>query len=367
MCNPSVSHQESESSSAFEERLVQALNEAGMVLMLSLGHRAGLLEAMADSQWRSSSELAGECGLNERYVREWLGSMTVSGVTELDGKGDRYRLPPEHATLLTNHGEANLAVYAQYVPGLAVVEDRVLHCFRHGGGVDYPHYARFHEIMAEDSSQTVIAALFDHILPLIPGLTERLDSGIRVLDAGCGRGLALMTLAERFPSSTFVGYDLSYEALDFARQRTAERGLANLSFETRDLSDFDETATPAAFDFVTTFDAIHDQAWPLKVLTGIRRSLTADGVYLAQDIRASGSHAGDRAHPLGSFLYAISTLHCMTVSLAQGGEGLGTMWGRQKALQYLQQAGFSNVEVHELEHDIQNDYFVCQVKQEPNR
>jgi hypothetical protein len=142
----------------------------------------------------------------------------------------------------------------------------------------------------------------------------------------------------------------------------AAAGLTNLEYSERDLSNFDETAEPGAFDLVTTFDAIHDQAWPLKVLTGIRRSLTADGVYLAQDIRASGSHADDRAHPLGSFLYAISTLHCMTVSLAQGGEGLGTMWGRQKALQYMHQAGFSSVEVHELEHDIQNDYYVCRVR-----
>jgi len=346
------------SAEAFEERIVHALNEAGLVMMLSLGHRSGLLDVMADGACRSSSELAERAALNERYVREWLGAMSTAGVVEINSS-DHYRLPPEHANLLTSSGEANLAVYAQFVPGLSVVEDRILDCFRHGGGVDYAHYHRFHEVMAEDSGQTVLTALFDHILPLVPGLTERLQDGIRVLDAGCGRGLALMAMADKFPDSRFSGYDLSEEAIAWANDQARQRGLDNLTFHVRDLSDFDQSATPQAFDFITTFDAIHDQAWPLKVLTGIQISLAPGGVYLAQDIRASSTHAGDRDHPLGTFLYAISTLHCMPVSLAQGGEGLGTMWGRQRALDYMKQAGFSSVTVHELEHDIQNDYFVC--------
>lgn len=233
-----------------------------------------------------------------------------------------------------------------------------MRCFREGGGVPYERYGRFHEVMAEDSAQTVLAVLHSHILPLVPGLTERLARGIDVLDLGCGRGLALLDLAARYPESRLTGYDLSAEAIGFARDEARARGLANVRFEPRDLSDFDVAAEPEAFDFVTTFDAIHDQARPAAVLRGIARTLRPDGVYLMQDIRASSHVHENLEHPLGTFLYTVSCAHCMTVSLAQGGEGLGTMWGRQKAGELLRAAGFTRIEIHELPHDLQNDYYV---------
>lgn len=344
---------------AFEERLVGALNEAGMLLMISIGHRLGLFNTLDGAPPMTSEALAEHTGLDERYLREWLGAMTAAGIVLLDPAAGRYRLPAEHATLLTDHGEANMGVYAQFIPMLSQVEDDIVECFRHGGGVPYERFHRFHTVMAEDSGQTVLAALFDHILPLAPDLPEHLESGIRVLDAGCGRGRALIALAERYPNSDFTGYDFSAEAIEWARGHAREKELQNLRFELRDLSDFEETAPPAAFELVTTFDAIHDQARPMSLLKGIRRSLTDDGIYLAQDIRAHSHHHENVDHPLGTFLYALSVMHCMTVSLAQSGEGLGTMWGRETALEYLHAAGFSDVQVHELDHDPQNDYFVC--------
>jgi SAM-dependent methyltransferase len=367
MCNaPSIPVAGSEPSGldeprvqAFEERLIRALNEAGVLLMLSVGHRLGLLDTLADAGAVDSETLAARAGLDERYVREWLGALVAGGVVDMEPERGHYRLPPEHAARVTGRAGANLAVYAQFLPQLGSVEDDILHCFRHGGGVPYERYARFHEVMAEDSGQTVLPALFDAILPLAPGLIQRLEAGIRVLDAGCGRGRALLLMAERFPRSHFVGYDLSPEAVEWARGQAHAAGLDNVSFEVRDLTDFDRTAEAASFDFVTTFDAIHDQARPLAVLTGIYRSLVPGGVYLAQDIRGSSHPHRDRDNPLGAFLYAVSCMHCMTVSLAQGGVGLGTMWGRERALDHLRRAGFQDVSVHELPHDIQNDYFVC--------
>lgn len=342
----------------FESRFVTALNEAAMLQLISLAHRSGLLAQLADGEPVTSSELAAKTELNERYVREWLGGATVAALVEHDPQAMTYRLPLEHAALLTDRGEANLAVFAQYLPLMGQVEDDVLECFRHGGGVPYTRYARFHEVMAEDSGQTVLPVLFDAILPLAPELPARLEQGIDVLDLGCGRGLALMKLAERFPASRFVGYDLSREAIGWATERAARRGLGNLRFEQRDLSDFDLTAPAQRYDLVTTFDAIHDQAHPLNLLKGVRRTLRQDGVYLAQDIHASSHHHGDRDHPMGTLLYTLSIMHCMSVSLAQGGEGLGTMWGREKAREYFGKAGFGSIEVHQLPHDIQNDYWV---------
>ncbi len=343
---------------AFEARLTQALNEAGVLLMMSIGHRLELFDAMANGSPVTSRSLAAHTGLDERYVREWLGAMTAGRIVEMDPVAATYRLPAEHAALITRGGEANMAVYAQYLPLLGAMEEPILRCFREGGGVPYDRFHRFHEVMAEDSGQTVLPVLIDAILPLAPELPGRLTQGIRVLDAGCGRGLALVLMAGRFPNSEFVGYDLCEEAVDFGRSLAAQHGLGNVRFEARDLSDFDRTAEPASFDLVTTFDAVHDQAKPLALLRGIRKALRPDGVYLAQDIHASSHHHLDRDHPMGAILYAVSTMHCMTVSLAQGGDGLGTMWGRERARDYFQKAGFGSIEVHQLPHDIQNDYWI---------
>lgn len=344
---------------AFEARLTAALNDAGLILMTSIGHRTGLFECMADAPPLTSAALAERAGLEERYVREWLGAMVTGGIVDIDPVAATYHLPNAHAALLTDAEGSNLAVYAQFIGLLGGVEDDVTRCFRDGGGVPYERYPRFHEVMASDSAQTVLPALFDQILPLAPGITDRLQAGIRVLDVACGRGRALVRMAERFPASRFTGYDLSAQAIDWARTNAARAGVENVRFETRDLTDFDVTAEPGAFDFITVFDGIHDQARPRRVLDGIRRSLAADGVLLMQDIHGSGHHHGDIDHPLGTLLYTVSCLHCMTVSLAQGGDGLGTMWGRERALEYLRDAGFDGVTVHRLEHDVQNDYFVC--------
>lgn len=342
----------------FETRLIDAYNDAAMVLMISLGHRTGLFAAMADAPPLTSAELAGRARLVERYVREWLGALVVSGVVEFDPAHSTYRLPPEHAALLTDGGSANLAVFAQYIPLLGTVEDDVARCFRDGGGVPYSRYTRFHEVMAQDSGQTVLPALFEHILPLAAGLGERLAAGVNVLDVGCGRGRALLLMAQRFPNSHFTGYDLSADAVVWAQEQARRQGLGNLRFETRDLSDFENSATPGAFDFVTTFDAVHDQARPLAVLKGIFRTLKSGGVYLMQDIHASSHVHNNCNHPLGTLLYTISCMHCMTVSLAQGGDGLGAMWGREHAETLLRTAGFEDVAVHQLAHDVQNDYYV---------
>lgn len=344
---------------AFAERMLDMLNGGSLMVLTSVGHRTGLFDALAEHGPATSEELADAAGLNERYVREWLAGMTTGRITELDPETGRFTLPPEHAAWLTRAASPdNLAVEAQWITSLSTVEDDVVDRFRTGGGVPYERYLRFHEVMAEESAQTVLSVLFSHILPLVPGMTEHLDAGASLLDLGCGRGRALVMLAERFPKSTFQGYDLSADAIEYARAQVAERRLDNIRFDVRDLSSFDSDAEPEAFSYVTTFDAVHDQARPLALLRGIRRTITADGVYLMQDIQGSSHVHENIDHPGAPLLYMISCMHCMTVSLAQGGDGLGAMWGEQKARELLAEAGFGPVEVHVLEHDPFNAYFV---------
>lgn len=342
---------------AFATRLTGILNGGALALGLSIGHRTRLFDTLEGMPPATSEQIAENAGLNERYVREWLGAMVTGGLVEYDPADATYRLPPEHAALLTRRNSPNnLAVSAQFLPIIASVEDRIVGCFRDGGGVDYDHFGRFHDVMAEESRQTVVAALFDYILPLDADLPTRLCVGIDAADIGCGKGRALIALASAYPNSRFTGFDLSADAIGDATARAEALGLRNISFQVLDLSELDR---PAAFDLVTAFDVIHDQAEPDRVLRNVRAALRPDGVFLMQDIRSSSHLENNVDHPLGPFLYTISYNHCMTVSLARSGEGLGTCWGRELALEMLHDAGFSTAGVYQLDHDIMNDFFVA--------
>ena len=344
---------------AFSGNLLATLTHGALCLMISLGHRSGLFDAMRGIGPATSEEIAARSGLNERYVREWLGAMLTGGVVEYDPGSQRYVLPPEHAAFLTRAaGADNIAVFSQYIAELGSVESLILECFRKGGGVPYEKFPRFHDVMAEDSGQSVMSSLESHVVPLVPGLHESLARGIEVLDVGCGRGLIITRLAEIYPKSRFRGLDFSKEATAYARATAAAKELRNVAFLTADAAAMGETIHPESLDLITTFDAIHDQAKPLNVLRGIYGALKPDGVYLMQDIKGSSDVHKNVDHPLGTALYTISCMHCMTVSLAYGGEGLGAMWGEEKTLEYLKRAGFRSVEKKELAHDIQNNWYI---------
>jgi len=344
---------------AFAARLLETLNHGALCLMISVGHRTGLFDAMREMAPATSAEIALKADLNERYVREWLGAMVTGRIVEVDPSTGRFLLPAEHAAFLSRPaGADNFSVFAQYIPLLGSVEDDIVECFKKGGGVPYAKFPRFHAVMAEDSGQSVLSSLESHIVPLVPELAQRLEAGIQMLDVGCGRGRIIIRLAELYPRSRFTGMDLSSEAVLSAWEEAAGKKLRNVEFIVADLSRFDQTAEFEAFDFVTTFDAIHDQAKPLNVLRGIHRTLRPEGVYLMQDIKGSSHIHKNLDHPLGPMLYTVSCMHCMTVSLAQDGEGLGAMWGEEKTREYLETAGFRSVEKNELAHDIQNNWYV---------
>lgn len=341
---------------AFSLSLLDTLNKSAIALALSIGSRCGLFQVLAGMPDATSEQIAAAANLNERYVREWLATMVTGRVINYFPETRTYQLPDEHAAYLTDEGEYNFAVGMQFVPVLANVEDKLVECFHSGGGVPYSAYPRFHEVMAAESAQTVVAALEPHILPLVPGLKHKLTAGIDVLDVGCGSGRAMILLAARYPNSRFTGYDFSEEAIVRARSEAAIQGLQNVRFEVRDAASLGETAR---YHLITSFDAIHDQANPAGMLTSIEQALRPDGVYLIQDITGSSYLENNYDRPASPWLYTISLAHCMTVSLADDGAGLGAMWGEEKCVEMLHEAGFKKVDLHHLDHDFMNTYYVA--------
>lgn len=341
---------------SFENQMLDIMNKSALALMISVGHRTKLFDTMSKLPASTSADIARNSNLNERYVREWLGALVTAKIIDYDPQSSLYSLSKEKANFLTRNGSFNMATTAQFIPVLAQVEDEIIHCFENGGGVPYEKYHRFHDVMAEESSQTVLAELIDGILPIVPEIIEKLQQGIRVLDVGCGSGRAINLMAKTFPSSQFVGYDFSKEGITNAEREKEDLGITNSSFEQQDVANFDHEDH---FDLITAFDAIHDQANPEKVLENIKRSLKPGGVFLMQDIAGSSKLENNLDHPLAPFLYTVSCLHCMTVSLALEGRGLGAMWGKEKAIEMLKEAGFSNVEVKQLPHDPINYFYVA--------
>lgn len=341
----------------FAGRFIGTLSEAALAIMTSLGHRAGLFDTLASIPGSTSADLATAAGCQERYVREWLGVMVTSRVVDYSPATRTYTLPPEHAAFLTRAASPeNFAVTSQFICVSASVEDAMLERFRSGGGLHYGHFDRFHEVMAEDSAQLVVSNLKTGILPVVPGLVDRLEVGIEVADVGCGAGLAMLKLAEAFPNSNFTGFDLCPDAFAETESEAREKSVANLSLEARDLSNVEALGR---FDLITAFDAVHDQKNPQRFLKMVRSSLSHGGVFLMQDIGGSRDLEKNIDNPFAPLLFTISCMHCTPISIGQGGPGLGAMWGVETAQEYLATAGFGEVETHRLPHDPINAYFVA--------
>ncbi len=347
----------SETPEEFAGRMIAAIDGASLTILMSIGHQTGLLDTMAGLPTATSAQIAEAAGLNERYVREWLAGMTTGHVVEYDAETGTYSLPPHRAALLTRAaGPHNLALVALFVPHLGEVEQKVIGCFREGGGVPYSEFPRFHTLMAEQSGVVFDKALVDVVLPLVDGLPERLRAGADVADFGCGSGHAINVMARAFPASRFTGVDFSEEAIAVGIAEAARLGLTNATFESHNLAELDKSE---AYDVITVFDAIHDQAQPARVLENIYRALRPGGVYLMADIRASSRLEENVGIPMSTYLYTVSLMHCMTVSLALDGAGLGAAWGTQLATSMLRDAGFGDVGVAEIESDPINNYYIA--------
>ncbi|MCP4575858.1 MAG: class I SAM-dependent methyltransferase [Deltaproteobacteria bacterium] len=352
----------------FSQKLTDILNYGALNLAMGLGYRVRLFDVMDTLETpQPVSIISGKAGLNERYVQEWLGIMVTGGIVDLcknpEGQ-DLFQLPKAHADLITRRAENNnMGVYTQEIPLLtATVFDAVENGFRTGKGISYEMYPGFQKFMTELADAKHRQVLVSRFLPSVLNgkMVKKLSEGISVCDMGCGEGTALILMAEAFPKSRFLGIDISGTVLEKGKSIAREKNLRNIIFKKRDCATLKEDMElRGSLDYVTAFDAIHDQTQPMKALEGIHAILKDGGAFSMVDIAANSDLTQNMDHPMGMFLYTVSLMHCMPVGLAEGGTGLGMMWGREKAVRMLKGAGFSQVAVEEIPEDPFNLHFLC--------
>jgi SAM-dependent methyltransferase len=303
-----------------------------------IGDRVGLFKAMANAGPLTVEQLAGKTGLSARYVREWLGAMATARYVEYDAAAATYLLTPEYAAALADEDSPFfVGGYFQMAQAAVTVAPLVADAFKSGKGVSQAEYpVSFFEAAERNSRTRYLHKLLRKWIPAMPQVVERLKAGGVAADVGCGGGRAAIMLAQAFPAARLFGYDLHAESIERARRNAQAEGVADrVSFEA-----LDGGQLPAAkFDFVSTFDVVHDAVDPVGLMSAIRRSLKGDGTYLVQEVNVSDK-VEENMLPLGKMVYSISTLYCMTTSLAHGGAGIGTAMGEKKARELASAAGF---------------------------
>ena len=340
---------------AFVGQVLANASAAMVTTLAALGDRLGLFKTLAASGPATSVEIAARAGIVERYAREWLGGMTSAGYITYDPATRCFALPPEHVAALADEGGPMFfgGVFEMVLSASSVV-DRVAEAFRAGGGVPQSAYDdRFWDGMERFSGGWYDNLLVQQWLPAMPDVQRRLRDGADMADVGCGRGRALIRLAQAYPASRYVGYDAFAPSVERATAQAREAGVADrVRYEVRDAA----SELPGRFDVITTFDVIHDAVDPVAVLRSIFRALKPDGIYVCLDANCSDK-LEENTGPIGSIFHGISILYCMTTSLAGGGAGLGTLGLHEHKLRDLATViGFREVRRMPIEDPFNNVY-----------
>ena len=340
----------------FAKHVFGALSGAMTSAMICLGDRLGLYRSLANDGPADSSELARRTGLSERWVREWLHQQGAARVLEYRGDGCFALTPEGRAVLADEHHPAfGCGMFASLPDTIAVVE-RMPEAFASGVGLDYDALGVGGASGVERGfAPWYRALLVPMALPRIEGVVPALERGARVADVGCGAGVALLEMAQAFPNSRYVGYDVFEPSVDRATTNANAAGVADrVSFHQLDAS----TGLLEPHDVITTFDVIHDAVDPRAMLRSIRKALRPDGVYVCLDINCS-DRLEENAGPLGAMFHGFSVFYCMTTSLANGGVGLGTVGLHEpKVRELCAEAGFSSVRRVPLQNPFNNLYEV---------
>jgi SAM-dependent methyltransferase len=312
-----------EQAGAFAGKVLSDMSGGMVSVLAGLGDRLGLFRELEAGGPATAEQLAVRADINERYAREWLGGMAAAGYLDYDPTSDQFALPAAHAAALAQEG-GPFSVGAAYEMMLAEIGqfDRVAEAFKLGGGVPQSDYdARLWEGQERFSVSWVENFLIPGWLAAMSEARAKLENGAAVADVGCGAGRALVKLAQTYPASHFVGYDVFEPVVGRATAIAQAAGVADrVRFQQLDAT----RGLPGRYDVITTFDVVHDAIDPQALLSAIRQALNPDGLYICLEMNCA-DHPQDNTGPVAALLHGISIFYCMTTSLASGGAALGTL------------------------------------------
>ena len=342
---------------SFGEKLVGELATMFFANMAYIGEKLNLFKCMAHSGPVTPDELATRSSLQSRYLQEWLSAMATARWIEYDAESRRFTLPPEHAVFFAqeNHpmymGGAleALGAYGDTVP-------KIMECFHKGGGItladQHPDMPKIMDRLSAPLFENFLTKLW--IPELLPQVHQNLSAGADVADVGCGAGRALVEMARAYPKSHFAGYEpdaaSANRAHGLVRQEKFEDRVRIFQMPSSNMPD-------GQYDFVTTFDVVHDLADPQSLIEDVRRALKPDGTYLMMEANCS-HRLEENIHPVGKLLYSLSTLYCLPFSLAQNGAGIGTCMGEELPRQICKKAGFTHFRKLPFQHPLEVLYEV---------
>lgn len=334
-----------ERAQGFMQKVIGDVGTAMSAALVLVGERTGLFRTMAGAGPLSAEELARRGEVHPRYAQEWLGAMTCAGYVEYDAASDRFTLPDEHAIYLTDpQSEAWLLGLFSGLPSIMAVIPTLADAFRSGAGVPFTDFGESLPVALEQMNRPVYEnRLVRSWLPAMPAVVERLQAGGRAIDVGCGTGVIPLVLARAFPNARIEGLDLDARSIAIARAYAEQEGLQDrVRFVNASADALDREP---GYDLITTFDVVHDLPDPLGVLKRIRGALADGGTYLMVEPKVDDLLEKNRDVPFARLLFAMSCLHCVPQSLAQGGTGLGACWGPARARELAAEAGFSHFAV----------------------
>jgi 2-polyprenyl-3-methyl-5-hydroxy-6-metoxy-1,4-benzoquinol methylase len=338
----------------FAGNLFMAFLGAMELANVELGIRLGLYDSMFGAGAVTAQELARATGIAERYAQEWLEQQAVAGVLEVDDTNRpaaerRFTLPNAHAhVLLDDDSEACMKPLAAGVPWLSKALDIMTAEFRNGTGAAFGAFD-LHDVQAAFTRPVFVNHLTQRWLPGLPDVQAKLTAGdtVRIAEVGCGAGLAAITIAKAYPNAEIDGYDLDDASIASARKAAADAGVAErVRFEVRDAAD---PTIAGDYDLVLSIEMLHDVPDPVGILRTMRKLAGADGAVLVADERTEEAFTVPTTE-MERLFYAFSTLHCLSVSMQDGGVGTGTVIRPETVRRYASEAGFSNVDVLEVEH-----------------
>jgi len=326
---------------AFLMKVVADAAAAACATTVSIGDRLGIYTALAKAGPVTPAQLAERTGLAARHLREWLAAQVTSGYVEYDPADRTYWLPPAHAAVLADPDAATyFAGFFGLTQGIAATEGAIAEAYRTGGGVGWDAYPpALYTGVAKFRRTTYLHGMVQDWLPSLDGVVEKLRTGARVADIGCGFGYSTILMAQAYPCSAFVGFDYHVESIAAARKLAAEAGVVDrVSFTVSTASDFPGTG----YDLITSYDCVHDMGDPGGVASQVRQALAPDGTWLIVEPNLPGDLTELMAHPFGRLFAGTSATVCLPSALAQRGEyALGNHAGEDALRRIVTGAGFT--------------------------